>query len=75
MTASGKTIRIASRTWIACSSGVWGCVVEVVEEVPVIVVETAADLAEATTGLALSMRRAASGLLVDVRWPRWAHWV
>ena len=32
----------------------------------------AADLAEATTGLALALRRSARGIDVDVRWPRWA---
>jgi M6 family metalloprotease-like protein len=32
----------------------------------------AADLAEATTGLALALRRSRQGVDVDVRWPRWA---
>ncbi len=32
----------------------------------------AADLAEATTGLSLTLQRTAKGVDIDVRWPRWA---
>jgi M6 family metalloprotease-like protein len=32
----------------------------------------AADLAEATTGLAFALHKVADGLNIDIRWPRWA---